>query len=117
MIMWIQLTALTTAILLQISMQAPLHFLQEEKSLAPDQQQVVQLQPVKYGKMLWVQVDGSGAGDLDCYLLVNHRIVSKDEGIADMCYLGMYVNTDQPIKLWILNNGKHTTKYVMRADQ
>ena len=113
MIMWTQLMAATVALF----MQAPLHFYQAEASLAPNQQQVIDLQPAKLKEVLYVQVQGSGGGDLDCYLLVNHRIVSKDEGNADMCYLGMYVNTNKPIKLWIVNHGKYPTHFQARVDQ
>lgn len=64
-----------------------------------------------------VKVTGQGGGDLDCYLLINHRIVTKDESPADSCYLGLYVGTDEHIKLWVTNHGQYDTTYQVQADQ
>jgi hypothetical protein len=112
--MWTQLMAAATAALFMQSLPTPIHFYQV---LAPGKQQVISLPSTQHGHVLSVHVLGSGAGDIDCYLLINHRIVTKDESNADMCYLGMYVGTEEPIKLWIVNRGDYATKYQVNVDQ
>lgn len=92
-------------------------FYQGQHTLAPGKQQVINLPLAHHGHVMSVKVTGSGSGDLDCYLLVNHRIITKDEGNADACYLGMYVGTDEPIKLWIVNRGSYKTQYQVRVEE
>lgn len=106
--MWSQLIAAAFALL----------FYQGQHTLAPGKQQVIDLAHLsKQGHVMSINVAGSGAGDIDCYLLVNHRIITKDEGNADACYLGMYVGTDEPIKLWIVNRGSYNTQYQVRVEE
>jgi hypothetical protein len=106
--MWTQLIAAAAVFL----------FHQGQHILAPGKQQVINLPLAQHGHVMSVTVTGAGSGDLDCYLLVNHgHIITKDEGNADSCYLGMYVGTDEPIKLWIVNRGEYATQYQVRVEE
>lgn len=105
--MWTQLIAAAAVFL----------FHQGQHTLAPGKQQVINLPLAQHGHVMSVAVTGSGSGNLDCYLLVNHRIVTKDEGNSDSCYLGMYVGTDEPIKLWIVNHSDYKTQYQVKVEE
>lgn len=65
----------------------------------------------KVGSTLTLKVKGDGSGDIDCYVLIHGRIVSRDEGSADECEVSFTRTDDQPAKLWIRNNDKNYTHY------
>jgi hypothetical protein len=87
------------------------------QTLAPGQKNISTLPAVKEGTFLLVEVRGEGKGDIDCYLLHHHGIISRDERDANQCTLGYTPRDNDPIKLLVINHGDTTVKYRATAEQ
>jgi hypothetical protein len=80
-------------------------------TLAPNKQTIYTLPTISKNAPLSVYVQGIDKGDVDCYLLVNHRIVAKDENNNNYCDIHYIPTNTDTIKLWIINHGDTTIQY------
>ena len=80
-------------------------------TLAPNKQTIYTLPTIHKDVPISVYVQGVDRGDVDCYLLVNHRIVASDESNNNYCDIRYTPNNNDLIKLWIVNRGDVATQY------
>lgn len=100
--------------LLFLAMQTALPFFTDSTVLAPEHNQLYPFHNLKSDKPFVVLVEGDGNSDIDCYILVNKRIVQKDENNTDKCALATYPTTGEAT-VWIMNNGKNNDRYVVKV--
>jgi hypothetical protein len=96
---------------------AALPFFSTFDMLAPDHNHLYPLPNLNQKRPVMVVIHGDGKSDLDCYILVNKRIVRKDERAVDDCVLSMPAPVGNDITVWVHNNGKNDDSYTMKAYQ
>jgi hypothetical protein len=120
--MWRSMLAIVGLLTVAATAQADTHFFEAAGTLKPDGQVFYPL-ALKQGVFTYITVTGSGKSDIDCYLLVKPEankawhVLGLDEADKDACYLGGYIKTDKPLKLWIRNNGTAVDQYSVVVDQ
>lgn len=86
--------------------------------LGVQQQKITVLPEVQPNHWVTAKVQGTNQnGDIDCYLIVNHRIVSKDEAGHNQCVMSYYPHDRQFVRLWIVNHGTEATQYSATVEQ
>ena len=92
-------------------------------SLKPNGQVIFPLTNIKHGELLTVTAEGSGKGDIDCYLITKDptdkawHVLALDERTDDACSIRVYPLTSNPIRLWILNQENKPNTFTVTVDQ
>jgi hypothetical protein len=118
--MWSSVFAvsLVLGLLPPLDIRTPIHLFQDKGALLPQQQRIALLPHTRKDLYLSVAATGDGQnGDLDCYLIQNHRVIAKDEGNNNQCHLSVRLKTDQPVNLWYVNHGTSYVNYQIVVDQ
>jgi hypothetical protein len=84
--------------------------------LGHDQNAIYRLHNLKPDTFLSVKVDGNGKGDVDCYIIINGHIITKDEGSKDSCDFGIFPRgTDATV--WLQQHSDKTVDYHVVVQQ
>jgi hypothetical protein len=78
--------------------------------LRQDQGAIFRLHALKQGALVSVKVEGNGKGDIDCYVIVDGRIVAKDESKKDSCDIGTFLQKPDAT-VWIVQHGNVSVDY------
>ncbi len=117
------LIALILGLQIHTDLREPARLYQQNGDMAAGGQIIKVLPEFKASLPIRVQATGDGRGDLDCYLLRFNKnlhgwvVASLDESGADRCTINYTPASDSSLKLWVVNHGKHPTKYEVTVDQ